>query len=637
MAGIIPNFRKKGPNTVGQRTNDELWTRTGTFINKPVHGWLHPEEKLKHGGICYGVRYVGCLEVKQSTRTLPFEVRGQVTKEAIFRVCDASGFNYVRKKKANRNIVKVLGDTPNVQFGGANVNLTISTTSINLTVMETGKVIANHQMQGISFASGGDQETPDYVAYVAKDPVNGRACHVLECLSGLAQDVITTVGQAFEIRFKEYLKNPPQAFNAPDKFAEPIFGEGESAWGEDPEYYNDITKLDGNERVSPEPSAPPQLGPGQYMAVNGPLPPNPYASLRTPQSPSSDTMPSAPVYDNRGEVLPNCARHLEREGSPASPLATSYMSDQNNPALSSSSMNSQSSQPVDMASNIPVDTLGSASSGANDRVVRKTPTLYEPHKLREQFSVTSRENPSSWNEQGSQKMEREWDKLKDNGYDNFRVLQEAERIASNQQQHSGSSKADSTIYNMPKTIAPGYDNPPQPMPRSSLGLMGEGVYNESPHSGLEEGVYNSNAHSFSSPTMSDQNGGHRTDMFDMEPFNPSNAKKGPVPLNDEEWFHGPMSRREGEALLEEDGDFLVRESTSSKGQYVLSGMQNGQPKHLLLVDPKGKVRTKDKEFDSVSHLIEYHRSLNLPIISAGSAVFLKHPVLNARAAGNFNH
>lgn len=68
---------------------------------------------------------------------------------------------------------------------------------------------------------------------------------------------------------------------------------------------------------------------------------------------------------------------------------------------------------------------------------------------------------------------------------------------------------------MPKTIAPGYDNPPQPMPRSSLGLMGEGVYNESPHSGLEEGVYNSNAHSFSSPPMSDQNGGHRTDMFDM--------------------------------------------------------------------------------------------------------------------------
>lgn len=46
--------------------------------------------------------------------------------------------------QANRNIVKVLGDVPNVKFGGANVNLTISTTSINLTVMETGKVRLLH-------------------------------------------------------------------------------------------------------------------------------------------------------------------------------------------------------------------------------------------------------------------------------------------------------------------------------------------------------------------------------------------------------------------------------------------------------------------------------------------------------------
>ena len=43
------------------------------------------------------------------------------------------------------------------------------------------------------------------------------ACHVLECLGGLAQDVITTVGQAFEIRFKDYLRNPPQAVSTPDR------------------------------------------------------------------------------------------------------------------------------------------------------------------------------------------------------------------------------------------------------------------------------------------------------------------------------------------------------------------------------------------------------------------------------------
>ena len=50
-----------------------------------------------------------------------------------------------------------------------------------------------------------------------------------------------------------------------------------------------------------------------------------------------------------------------------------------------------------------------------------------------------------------------------------------------------------------------------------------------------------------------------------------------------------MSRAEAELLLEDEGDFLVRESTSKAGQYVLTGVQNGHPRHLLLVDPEGKV------------------------------------------------
>ena len=52
-----------------------------------------------------------------------------------------------------------------------------------------------------------------------------------------------------------------------------------------------------------------------------------------------------------------------------------------------------------------------------------------------------------------------------------------------------------------------------------------------------------------------------------------------------------MTRAEAELLLEDEGDFLVRESKSKAGQYVLSGVQNGQPRHLLLVDPEGKVCT----------------------------------------------
>ena len=68
-------------------------------------------------------------------------------------------------------------------------------------------------------------------------------------------------------------------FDLLNRFAEPIFGEADSAWGDDPEYYNDITKLDAHEHHVTEPSVPPQLGAGQYMAVNGALVSNMEAGL----------------------------------------------------------------------------------------------------------------------------------------------------------------------------------------------------------------------------------------------------------------------------------------------------------------------------------------------------------------------
>lgn len=61
-------------------------------------------------------------------------------------------------------------------------------------------------------------------------------------------------------------------------------------------------------------------------------------------------------------------------------------------------------------------------------------------------------------------------------------------------------------------------------------------------------------------------------------------------LQAEPWYQGEMSRKEAEGLLEKDGDFLVRKSTTNPGSFVLTGMHNGQAKHLLLVDPEGTVR-----------------------------------------------
>lgn len=97
-------------------------------------------------------------------------------------------------------------------------------------------------------------------------------------------------------------------------------------------------------------------------------------------------------------------------------------------------------------------------------------------------------------------------------------------------------------------------------------------------------------------------------------------------MSTELWYHGPITRLESEILLKNDGDFLVRDSHGSQGQYVLSGMQHTTPKHLLLIDPEGIVRTKDRFFESISDLINYHHRNALPIISAESALLLKTPV-----------
>ena len=52
------------------------------------------------------------------------------------------------------------------------------------------------------------------------------ACHILECPEGLAQDVISTIGQAFELRFKQYLRNPPRLVTPHDR----CVGEAGGGW-----------------------------------------------------------------------------------------------------------------------------------------------------------------------------------------------------------------------------------------------------------------------------------------------------------------------------------------------------------------------------------------------------------------------
>lgn len=99
-------------------------------------------------------------------------------------------------------------------------------------------------------------------------------------------------------------------------------------------------------------------------------------------------------------------------------------------------------------------------------------------------------------------------------------------------------------------------------------------------------------------------------------------------LQSEIWYHGSITRSYAEALIQKEGDFLVRDSQKAKGiQFVLSGVIASQPKHLLLVDPDGRVRTKDQIFENIPHLINHHWRNRLPIISADSTLLvLRRPI-----------
>ncbi|XP_051000491.1 SHC-transforming protein 4 [Acomys russatus] len=437
----------------------------------------HPLQHLLGTGLNYCVRYMGCIEVLQSMRSLDFGMRTQVTREAISRLCEAvpGAHGAIKKRKAPVKFLSTVLGKSNLQFSGMNIKLTVSTCSLTLMNLDNQQIIANHQMQSISFASGGDPDTTDYVAYVAKDPVNQRACHILECHSGIAQDVISTIGQAFELRFKQYLKNP--SLNTWESEEVHVDGAPEDR---DHDYYNAI--------------------PGKQPPVGG----------------ISDVRVKAPATDQMGYCPIRCEKLCYLPGNSKCSGVYENCTEQSGPI------------------GIPYET-GMQNEGAAS--------------LKHSCRVDLFDDPCYVNTQALQ---------------STRACGYAGRQSSTQPQGSPWH-----LQKAPETVQPGATT--QPVSAHSLPHIRRQLWNE-------------------------------------------------------ECFHGRLSRRAAEKLLVKDGDFLVRESVTSPGQYVLSGLQGGQAKHLLLVDPEGKVRTKDHVFDNVGHLIKYHMENHLPIISSGSEVSLKQPV-----------
>ncbi|XP_016975201.1 SHC-transforming protein 4 [Drosophila rhopaloa] len=381
--------------------NGDTGNRSGSRTTSD--GCIYPDDVIMGVGVAFNVRYTGCVEVKTSMKSLNFETRTQLARECINRVCEAAGL----KSAGKRRLTSFISDRPSMQHAGTNIIINVSSRALSLSNVESGEVIANHNMPRISFASGGDNDTLDFLAYIAKNEDEWRACYVLECAGGQSEDLIVTIGKAFDLRFNALsrLNDASGDCNINQSCKENV-----------KEYYNDLPN-----------KLPPEL-PEQQQ-----------------------------VQQQRVAQL-NLKKPRDR--------LSSNLIDLNSP-------------PPDQTTN----KLGH----------------FDPLQV--------------------------------------------------------SSTASSVLASV-------------------------------------------------------------RDVFD-----------GPqCPLTAEVWFHAGISRPISERLLQQDGDFLVRESQGKRGQYVLTGLEGKTPKHLLLIDPEGVVRTKDRIFDSISHLINYHWAHALPIISEDSELVLRNPV-----------
>lgn len=56
----------------------------------------------------------------------------------------------------DKRVARAIGEQPLMEHAGANVKLSISSTCLSLRTLDSGQLVATHDMPRISFASGGD-------------------------------------------------------------------------------------------------------------------------------------------------------------------------------------------------------------------------------------------------------------------------------------------------------------------------------------------------------------------------------------------------------------------------------------------------------------------------------------------------
>lgn len=103
------------------------------------------------------------------------------------------------------------------------------------------------------------------------------------------------------------------------------------------------------------------------------------------------------------------------------------------------------------------------------------------------------------------------------------------------------------------------------------------------------------------------------------------------------WYHGALPRADAEALVRRDGDYLVRDSSTQAGSYVLTLRWAGAPLHFVVNQrppASGDIthgllyHFEEDAFSSVGELLDWYVSRRKPITDVSGAV-ASIPVIRA--------